>query len=277
MVEAAWDAGVRYFDTAPLYGFGLAEQRLGAVLRTKPREDYVVSTKVGRLLLASAPPEPGQAWQGTPALNPVFDFSYDATMRSVEESLGRLGIDRVDVLFIHDPDQHYEEALAGAYVALDKLRAEGTVSAIGAGMNQTEMLVDFAREASFDCFLLAGRYTLLDRTGASELLPLCLARSIAVIAGGVFNSGVLAETGSNLHYDYAQAPPHVIARVQKIKAVCDRHGVDIKAAALQFPLRHPAVASVLTGCRTAAELSENVRLFDTAVPDELWAELDAWS
>jgi len=274
-IEAAWEAGIRYFDTAPLYGLGLSEQRLGAVLRTKPREEFVISTKVGRLLRAGAAPEPGQAWKGAPSVNPVFDFSYDATMRSVDESLNRLRLDRVDVLLIHDPDQHFEQALAGAYRALDRLRAEGTVRAIGAGMNQAEMLVRFAREADFDCFLLAGRYTLLDRTGAQELLPLCLERGISVIAGGVFNSGILAESGSNLHYNYEQAPPDVIARAQRIKATCERHGVDVKAAALQFPLRHPAIASVLTGCRSGAELEENVRLFNTPIPDQLWEALDA--
>ena len=266
---------MRYFDTAPLYGFGLAEQRLGAALRTKPREEYVVSTKVGRLLRPDASPEPGQAWKGTPPLNPVFDFSYDGTMRSIEESLGRLGIDRIDVLLIHDPDAHFEEAIGGAYVALERLRAGGTVKAIGAGMNQAEMLVAFAREADFDCFLLAGRYTLLDRSGASELLPLCLERGIGVIAGGVFNSGILAETGPRLHYNYEQAPADVIARAERIKATCERFGVDVKAAALQFPLRHPAVTSVLTGCRTVAELNENVRLSGVRIADELWAELDA--
>jgi D-threo-aldose 1-dehydrogenase len=275
VVEAAWDAGIRYFDTAPLYGFGLSEQRLGAVLRTKPRDEFVISTKVGRLLRADASPEPGQVFKGTPPVNPVFDFSYDATMRSVDESLKRLRLDRVDVLLIHDPDQHFEQALTGAYRALDRLRSEGTVRAIGAGMNQAEMLARFAREADFDCFLLAGRYTLLDRTGAQELLPLCLERGISVIAGGVFNSGILAESGSKVHYNYEQAPGDVIARAERIKATCERHGVDVKAAGLQFPLRHPAVASVLTGCRSVTELEENVRLFDAPIPDELWNELDA--
>jgi D-threo-aldose 1-dehydrogenase len=275
VIEAAWDAGIRYFDTAPLYGFGLSEQRLGAVLRTKPRDEFVISTKVGRLLRSDAAPEPGQAWQGTPPVNPVFDFSYDATMRSVEESLNRLRLDRVDVLLIHDPDDHFDEALSGAYRALDRLRAERTVTAIGAGMNQAEMLARFAREADFDCFLLAGRYTLLDRTGAKELLPLCLERGIAVIAGGVFNSGILAESGSMRHYNYQQAPADVVSRAQRIKAICERHGVDVKAAALQFPLRHAAVVTVLTGCRSITELQENVRLFDTPISDELWKELDA--
>lgn len=275
VVEEAWRAGVRYFDTAPLYGHGLAEKRIGAVLRTKPRDEFVISTKVGRLLRAGVPPEPGQAFKGTPPVNPVFDFTYDATMRSVDESLERLGLDRVDILLIHDPDDHYEEALNGAYRALDRLRSEGTVRAIGAGMNQSAMLARFARDANFDCFLLAGRYTLLDRSGAQELLPLCVERGIAVIAGGVFNSGILAEQGPDAHFNYRPAPPELIELVHHIKAVCERHGVDMKAAALQFPLRHPAVKSVLTGCRSVVELDENVSLFHTQIPEALWEELDA--
>lgn len=272
-VEEAWKEGIRYFDTAPLYGHGLAEQRLGAVLRSKSRGDFVISTKVGRLLEAGAPAEPGQSFKGVPPVNPVFDFSYDATMRSVEESLTRLGLDRVDILLIHDPDDHFEEALQGAYRALDHLRSEGTVMAIGAGMNQSEMLVRFARESDCDCFLLAGRYTLLDRGGAKELLPLCLERDIAVIAGGVFNSGILADPGPNAHYNYGAAPPEVVDKARRIEQTCQNHGVDVKAAALQFPLRHPAVKSVLTGCRSAAEVRQNAQLFQSPIPDELWNEL----
>ncbi len=273
VIEAAWQAGIRFFDTAALYGFGLSEARLGAVLGTKPRGEFVLSTKVGRLLRAGAPAEPGQAWKGTPPLNPAFDFSYDAVMRSVEESLSRLGMDHVDMLLIHDPDQHYDQALTGAYRALDRLRTEGTVKAVGAGMNQWEMLSRFAREADFDCFLLAGRYTLLDRSGARELLPLCLERGIAVVAGGVFNSGILADPGPNATYNYQPAPPELVDRAQRIRTMCERHAVDIKAAALQFPLRHPAIASVLTGPRSVGELEENVHLFQTSIPDDLWAEL----
>lgn len=274
-VEAAWQAGIRFFDTAPLYGHGLAEQRLGVVLRTKPREDFVISTKVGRLLRAGAPSEPGQAFKGTPPVNPVFDFSYDGTMRSVEESLKRLGLDRVDILLIHDPDNHFDEALHGAYSALDRLRSEGTAKAIGAGMNQSEMLARFVREADCDCLLLAGRYTLLDRGGASELLPLCLERGIAVIAGGVFNSGILADPGPLARFNYAPATPDILDRARSLQETCRRHDVDIKAAALQFPLRNSAVKSVLTGCRSAAEVRENVRLFQAAIPDELWDDLGA--
>lgn len=275
VVEAAWQAGIRFFDTAPLYGHGLAEQRLGAVLRAKPREEFVLATKVGRLLRADAPPEPGQAYKGVPPVNPTYDFSYDGVMRSVEESLARLGLDRVDVLHIHDPDEHFEDALAGAYRALDRLRAEGTIRAVGAGMNQAEMLVRFAREADFDCFLLAGRYTLLDRTGAAELLPLCVEKSIAIIAGGVFNSGILANPRPGTTFNYQQAPPELVDRALRMQEICARHGVELKAAAIQFPLRHPAVASVLTGCRSVREVEENVRMFQAPIPSWLWDELDA--
>jgi len=273
VVDTAWRAGIRFFDTAPLYGSGLAEKRLGKVLRAKPRSELVLSTKVGRLLRADAPPDPDQTFKGIPPVNPVFDFSYDGVMHSIEESLNRLGMDRIDLLLIHDPDEHHNEALTGAYRALDHLRSDGTIKAVGAGMNQAEMLVRFAREADFDCFLLAGRYTLMDRAGADELLPLCLERGIAVIAGGVFNSGVLADPGPQAHFNYMPAPPHIVDRARQIKAVCERHGVDIKAAALQFPLRHPAVTSVLTGCRSVAEVEENVRLFQTPIPDALWDDL----
>lgn len=273
MVEAAWDAGLRFFDTAPLYGSGLAEQRLGTVLRTKPRDEFVLMTKVGRLLREDAPPDPGETFKGMPPLNPVFDFSYDGVMRSVEESLSRLGMDRVEVLLIHDPDDNYEQALTGAYRALDTLRSEGTIRAVGAGMNQNEMLTRFARDANFDLFLLAGRYTLLDRSGADELLPLCLERGIAIVAGGVFNSGILADPGPGAHYNYRPAPPELVERARQVRAICERHGVDMKAAAIQFPLRHPAVTAVLTGCRSESELDENVRLFQSPIPDDLWTEL----
>jgi len=274
-VEAAWNSGIRYFDTAPLYGSGLAEQRLGAVLREKPRQEFVLTTKVGRLLRADAAADPDQSFRGIPPLNPVFDFSYDGVMRSVEESLVRLGLDRVDALLIHDPDDHHEEALAGAYRALDRLRSEGTIAAVGAGMNQAEMLARFAREANFDCFLLAGRYTLLDRSGARELLPLCLERDIAVIAGGVFNSGILAAPTADPHYNYRPAPGELVERALELQAICERHGVDLKAAALQFPLRHTAIPAVLTGPRSVTELEENVRMFEAPIPDDLWQEIEA--
>jgi D-threo-aldose 1-dehydrogenase len=267
VVGRAWELGIRSFDTAPYYGSGLAERRLGRALRDRPRDEFVVSTKVGRLL---RPGEPGPDWPGAPPLEAFFDFSYDAALRSLEESLERLGLDRVDVALVHDPDDHYDEALAGAYRALVRLRDERVVDAVGVGMNQCELLCRFARDADPDCFLVAGRYTLLDRSAADELLPLCAERGIDVIAGGVFNSGVLADGDT---YDYAPASPAVIARAAGLREICARRGAPLAAAAVQFPLRHAAIASVLVGCRTAHEVEEDVRLFELELPEELWSEL----
>jgi D-threo-aldose 1-dehydrogenase len=272
VVERAHERGLRLFDTAPLYGLGLAERRLGRVLCDKPRSELVVATKVG--VRPPAPPtDDGRKFADAPRPEPVFDFSYDGVLRSFEESLERLGLDRIDVAHIHDPDDHFEEALAGAFRALDRLRSEGVISAVGAGMNQADMLTAFAREAAFDCFLLAGRYTLLDQTGLAELLPLCLELGIAVIIGGVYNSGILAEPGRDRTFDYRPAPPHVVENALRIQAVCKRNGVPLKAAAIQFPFGHAAVASVLTGCRSTRELEDNVRMFEYEIPASLWEDL----
>jgi D-threo-aldose 1-dehydrogenase len=273
VITRAWDEGVRHFDTAPLYGFGNAETRLGKALHDKPREDFVLASKVGRLLRADAPPEPGQNFRGTPSVNPVFDFSYDGVMRSVDESLQRLQLDRIDILHIHDPDNHYDDALHGAYKALDHLRSEGVIRAVGAGMNQAEMLARFAREGNFDCFLLAGRYTLLDQIALDELLPICVERGIAIIAAGVYNSGILADPKLGARYNYATAPEPLLERARKIRAVCDRHGIPLKAAALQFPIGHPAVSCVVVGCRSVAQLDESLRMFEVDIPPSLWQEL----
>ncbi len=272
-LDAAWKLGIRFFDTAPVYGYGLGEQRTGAALRPRPRSEFTLATKVGRLLRADAPPEPGQVFFGTPPLNPVFDFSYDGVMRSFEESRERLGIDRVDILHIHDPDDHFEEALNGAYRALDRLRQDGVIRAVGSGMNQAEMLTEFARRADFDCFLLAGRYTLLDQVGLKELLPLCAKRGIAIIAAGVFNSGILADPSNKPKFNYSDAPGELVERAHRIGAVCERHGVPLRAAAVQFPLGHPAVSTVLVGCRNAEQVEDAVRMLETDIPSELWADL----
>jgi D-threo-aldose 1-dehydrogenase len=270
VVDRAWNQGLRLFDTAPLYGSGLSERRLGDALRDRPRDEFVLSTKVGRLLRAGGNPDP--VYEGAPPLEPVFDFSFDGVLRSLDESLGRLGLDRVDVVHIHDPDDHFDDALAGAYPALERLRGEGVVRAIGVGMNQSEMLARFAREADIDCVLLAGRYTLLDTSALDDLLPVCLERGVAVIAGGVFNSGVLAGNG---HYNYAPAEPAVLARVARLAEICARWEVPLSAAAIQFPLGHPAVACVLVGCRTSAEVDEDVALLGRELPAGLWEELHA--
>jgi D-threo-aldose 1-dehydrogenase len=275
VIERAWESGIRFFDTAPLYGHGLAEMRLGKVLKQKPRDEFILASKVGRLLRADALPEPGQSWRGTPPVNPVFDFSYDGVMRSFEESMERLGLDRIDILHIHDPDNHYDAALAGAYRALDRLRSDGAIGAVSAGMNQAEMLTRFAREGDFDCFLLAGRYTLLDQVALKELLPECIKRGIAIIAGGVYNSGILADPKPGAHYNYQTAPAELLERARRIRDVCTRNGVPLKAAATQFPLGHPAVTCVVVGCRNAAQLDESLAMFEFEIPPQLWRDLKA--
>jgi D-threo-aldose 1-dehydrogenase len=275
VIERAWETGIRHFDTAPLYGHGHAEIRLGKALHDKPRDEFVLASKVGRLLRADAPPEPGQLFRGVPAVNPVFDFSYDGVMRSVDESLERQQLERIDILHIHDPDNHFEEALHGAYRALDRLRSEGVIRAVGAGMNQAEMLVRFAREGNFDCFLLAGRYTLLDQVALKELLPLCVERGIAIIAAGVYNSGILADPKPGARYNYVPAPQELLERARRIRAVCDRHGVPLKAAAIQFPPAHPAVGCVVVGCRSVAQLDESREMFELEIPPALWQDLRA--
>jgi len=280
-VDAAWEAGIRSFDTAPLYGYGESERRLGAALAGRPRDEYVISTKVGRLIRAGAPPSPEQLHQGghyykvSTDRNPVFDYSYDGVMTSVEESLARLGLDRIDLLYIHDPDDHYREAVAGACLALDSLRSQGVVRAIGVGMNQTAMLAAFAEVADFDYFLVAGRYTLLDQDADERLFSVCADRDIGVVAGGVFNSGVLATPVPGATYDYLPAAPNVLARAREIERVCGRYDVPLAAAAMQFPARHPVVSAVLVGARTPAEVRTNAQLYATPIPDELWRDLAA--
>ncbi len=279
-VDAAWDGGIRYFDTAPHYGLGLSERRLGAALGDRPRGDYVISTKVGRLL-EPAPSTGSTAGRGRDAegfdvssgLVRRFDFSADAVRRSLEASLGRLGLDRVDIALIHDPDAHGEQALREAYPALARLRAEGVVRAIGVGMNQTEMLTRFVRETDIDVVLVAGRYTLLDQTAADTLLPAAVERGVAVIAGGVFNSGVLAAPTPDATYDYAAAPGSLISRALRLQEICAESGVPLRAAAARFPLAHPAVASVLIGARNAAEVIDAITLRGLDIPPELWESL----
>lgn len=277
----AFQLGVRLVDTAPLYGLGLAERRIGPVLAARPRESFVLSTKVGRVL---RPREPGDRelvdegrplFVDAPPLFPAFDFSHDAVLRTLAGSLERLGLEQVDVVLIHDPDDHFGEALEGAYPALERLRADGAVTAIGVGMNQAELLVEFARATDVDCLVLAGRYTLLDQVGLRELLPLCAERGISVVMGGVYNSGILADPSPGTLYNYRTASPELLERVRRMQMVCARHGVPLKAAAIQFPFGHPAVASVLTGVRTVAELDENARMLRLPIPADLWAELRA--
>ena len=285
-VQASYEAGIRYFDTAPLYGHGLSEHRLGNVLRRIPRDRFVLSTKVGRRLLpARAGPVDGDIFAEVLPFEGVLDYGYDGVMRSFEDSLQRLGLNRVDIVFIHDVDRRnqgddyprrFREAMDGAYRALERLRGDGTVSAIGAGVNEWEPCRDFALAGDFDCFLLAGRYTLLEQDPLDSFLPLCEERGISLIIGGPFNSGILA-TGpvAGAMYDYQPAPPAIVDRVRRIEAVCRRHNVPLAAVALQFPLGHPAVASVIPGCRSKDEVKANLALMSHPIPAELWQELKA--
>ncbi|SFJ70335.1 D-threo-aldose 1-dehydrogenase [Streptosporangium canum] len=278
-VDAAYDAGFRLFDTAPHYGLGLSERRLGAALAGRPRDSYTLSTKVGRLLVPAPTGGPaGRDDQGfdVPAdLRRVWDFSRDGVRRSLEESLERLGLDAVDIVLIHDPDDHWEQAVSEAYPALAELRDQGVVKAVGVGMNQSEMLARFVRETGVDLVMPAGRHTLLDQSGEEELLPLCQERGVSVVAAGVFNSGLLATHDPSGTYDYAPAPAPLLARARRIAAVCESHGVTLPQAALAFPLRHPAVVSVVVGARSAAEVARNAALTARPVPEDLWAELAA--
>jgi len=293
-VIRAWDRGLRLFDTAPLYGYGLSERRAGAVLAGRPRADFVLATKVGRVLPAEGPRRqivrapvagtaPGGAdgqdfWpEATPELAPRFDFTAGGVDASLAASLDRLGLDRVDVVHIHDPDDHYAEALREAYPALVALREAGRIGAVSVGMNQAPMLARFVRETAgrggLDCVLVAGRYTLLDRSAADELLPLCAEHGVAVLAGGVYNSGLLADPSPGATYDYRPVPPDRLARARAIRDLCAGHGVPLRAAAIQFPARHPAVTAVLVGARSAAEVDDALAMAAHPVPDSLWAEL----
>jgi D-threo-aldose 1-dehydrogenase len=275
-LEAAWAAGIRAFDTAPHYGAGLSEQRLGRFLAGRPRDEFVLSTKVGRLLVpATGDVEGSEGFYGTPKLARVRDYSRDGTLAALEGSLRRLGTDRVDIALIHDPDDHAEQALDGAYAALDQLRSEGTIRAVGVGMNQAPLLEWFVERTDLDCVLVAGRYSLLDTAAARGLFPACRRRGLPVLAAGVFNSGILAAPCPGATYDYAPAPVGLLDRALRIRAVCARYSVPIGAAAIQFVLRHPAVTAVVVGARDAAEVIEDVSYLTMAVPSELFDELAA--
>lgn len=279
-VAMAWDRGIRYFDTAPHYGIGLSERRLGAALAGRPRDDYVLSTKVGRALV-STPERAGELDESgfmTPAsFRREWDFSRDGVLRSVEQSLDRLRLDRLDIAYLHDPDDHWEAASTTAVGALVELRDQGVVRAIGAGMNQSAMLTEFVRRCDVDVVMVAGRYTLLDRSAANDLLPLALERGVGIVAAAVYNSGLLsrAEVPVDAKYDYDQAPTALIERARGMAAVCARHGVSLPDAAVQFAMRHPAVTSVVVGMRTAEQVAGTIDRSEVAIPSALWAELDA--
>ena len=259
-LEYAFAQGIRYFDTAPLYGSGLSEIHNGGFLSTLPRNDFVLSSKVGRLII------PGQ--------DIPFNYTKEGILRSIDESLTRLNLDSLDIVLIHDPDNHYSSALNEAFPTLAKLREQGVIKAIGAGMNQWEMLIQFAKDADFDCFLVAGRYTLLDHSALHELMPLCLEKDISLILGGPYNSGILAsDLNTKSTYFYDPSPFEVIEKAKKIKQVCDRHHVPLKAAAIQFGLMHQSVASTIPGPRSPKEIEDNIVMASIKIEPDLWREL----
>ncbi|WP_375405890.1 aldo/keto reductase [uncultured Amnibacterium sp.] len=280
LLDRALGAGLRYFDTAPHYGLGLSERRLGAALAGRDRSQLLVSTKVGRVLdpsPATASKRDGDGFDVPAAWRRRRDYSRDGILRSVEHSLIRTGLDRFDVLFLHDPDEHWEAASTTGVATLAELRDEGVVRAIGVGMNQAELLTRFVRETDIDLVMVAGRYTLADQTAERELLPAAQERGVGVLAVGVYNSGLLARdrVPDDTTFDYAAASPEVVARARAIAAVCERHGVSLPAAALAFPRRHPAVTSIVVGMQAATQVDETLERLSAPVPEDLWQELAA--
>jgi len=289
ILDAAWESGVRYFDTAPLYGLGLAETRLNRFLRGKRRDDYILSTKVGRLLAVCPPHERtgiGKFFE-TPSRREIYDYTYDGVMRSVEFSLERLGVDRIDILYAHDLDifnhgsqdvldAKLNELMGSGYYALLSLRDQGVIKAFGGGINEWQPCQWLAERGDFDLFLLAGRYTLLEQEALESFLPLCRERGIGIVLGGPYNSGILA-TGAKpgAYYNYDTAGQEVLDRVARIEAVCRRHGVRLMEAALQFPLRNPSVVSVIPGGQRVDEAKSNRAALDAEIPAALWEDLKA--
>ena len=285
-IETAYEKGVRLFDTAPLYGLGLSEHRFGHVLRQKPRDEFVLSTKIGRILKRHAPgPVDRGFFAGGLNFTPIYDYSYDGCMRSLEDSYQRLGMNQIDIALIHDVDiwthgspeafkERFRESMEGAYRALNELRAGGIVRAIGVGVNEVEACRRFATAGAFDCFLLAGRYTLLEQGGLDELFPLAETKEFSILLGGPFNSGILA-TGAKpgARYNYRPAPPDIMDRVRRIESVCASHRVPLAAAAIQFPLGHPRIASIIPGAVSPEEAVRNRQLMDLKIPAVLWDDL----
>ncbi len=276
-VDVAWDRGVRYFDTAPHYGLGLSERRLGAALHRRPRDEFVVSTKVGRLLEPREPPldRDDDGFDVPGDLRRRLDYSREGVLRSVEESLRRNGLDRFDILYVHDPHDHWEQASREAIPALVDLREQGVVGAVGVGMNDAAVLARFLRETDVDLVMLAGRFTLLDQGALDDLLPAARSTGKAVVAVGVFNSGILAAeiVPDDAHFEYQQAPVELLERARAIAAVCAEHGVTLPAAAVAFPLSHPKVVDVTLGMRTPEQVHRNVDLLAAAPPAGGWAHL----
>jgi D-threo-aldose 1-dehydrogenase len=287
-LRAAFDGGIRYFDTSPYYGYGRSELLFGYALRPHPRDAFVLSTKVGRWMAPLSPGETVEGWRsGGLPFKASFDYSRDGTLRSLEQSMLRLGLPRIDIALIHDADvythgsveeaeRRFKEAMAGSYPALSELRRAGVIKAIGVGLNETAMSLRFAREADLDCIMLAGRYTLLEQGALADLLPLCEKKNMSMLLAAPLNSGILA-TGARAgaSYDYKPAPPQILDKVRRIEAVCARHRVELTTAALQFPLAHPRLASIVVGALKAAEVADNLARLAHAIPSELWRELKA--
>lgn len=288
LTDDGYDAGIRYFDTSPYYGYGRSELRMGAALREKPRDSYVLSTKIGRVMHAMKPGEKPPAdfrENGLPGFAPVYDYTYDGVMRSLEHSHMRLGLQKIDIALIHDVDfwttkdravleERFRTVMDSGYRALDDLRRAGIIGAIGVGINEADTSTRFIKAGDFDCMLLAGRYTLLEQGALEEFLPECTKRHVSVILGGPYNSGIL--TGGvkpGATHDYVAAPAALIEKAQKIEAVCTRHGVPLGAAAMQFPLFHPAFCAVIPGALSTAEVKQNVSHMSVRIPVELWSEL----
>ncbi|MEU1268474.1 aldo/keto reductase [Streptomyces sp. NPDC005799] len=277
-LEAAWESGIRYYDTSPHYGIGHSERRIGGLLRDRPREEWTLSTKVGRLLVPQDPTGRMDESFAVPATHRrVWDFTRDGVRRSVEESLERMGVDRIDVLFLHDAEERFEEALREGYPALAELRAQGMVGAIGAGMYHPGKLTRLVEESDVDVVMLSGRYTLLDHSALDDLLPACTERGVSVIAASIFNSGLLATArpAEGATFDYAPAEQETVDRAHRMADVCEAHGVTLPEVALAFPLRHPAVAGVVVGMRTADEVRRNVTAFEVEIPARVWDDLRA--
>ena len=297
-LETAWSKGIRYFDTAPLYGSGMSEKRLGNFLQKQKREDFVISTKVGRLIVDTEKSKAVEKFIGSPQdKDSVFNFTYDGAMQSIEDSLKRLGLDKIDILYLHDPDNHpdhFEDAKKGAVKAMIQLRDEGVVKAIGCGMNQNEMLIEFAKEGCFDCFLLAGRYTLIDQTSLDELIPVCQKNNISLVLGGVFNSGILIDPSPNTYFDYSkldnnwnknlteslvrkpknfETAEYWLQKAYKLRDACNKFSLELKQAAIQFPYDNSIVSSCLLGMTSSTQVNENIKLYNKKIDKEFWEYL----
>ena len=272
-VLTAIDNGINFIDTAPHYGKGTSEVRIGKALAGRDRSTFVISTKIGRLLVPSTTDIDEFFMDADNTVERKFDFSASGVRQSLEGSLERLGIDSVEILFIHDPDANADEAILEAYPELDRMRSEGIIKAIGVGMNQCETPTRVIKETDIDMVLIAGRYSLLDQKALEGLLPTALERNVDIIAAGVFNSGILANPVKGATYDYVPASDELLAKAVRIREVLDGHNVSLTSAALQFPLRHPAVKSVLVGCRSAAEVAKNIAEFDKTIENKVWDDL----